>query len=137
VASGALVLASLQSAFIGSGLGTPGIALLEAAAGIGVALFFTFWDLSVQEQVPPGAVARVSSYDFAVSVGLMPLGLALSGPLADAIGLHAALIVLSALGVLSALLWLATPSVRTLRRPEPVVDEEPPLEPSPREALVP
>jgi MFS family permease len=137
VAAGALVLASLQSAFIGSGLGTPGIALLEAAAGIGAALFFTFWDLSVQEQVPPGAVARVSSYDFAMSVGLLPLGLALSGPLADAIGLHAALLLLSGLGVLSALLWLATPSVRVLRRPAAAAREAPPAEPTPREALVP
>ena len=45
--------------------------------------------MSLQEQVPPGAVARVSSYDFAVSVGLMPLGLALAGPIADALGLAA------------------------------------------------
>jgi MFS family permease len=118
VASIALVAASLQSAIIGSGLGTLGIAALEALAGVGVALFFTFWDLSVQEQVPPGAVARVSSYDFAVSVGMMPLGLAVAGPLADALGLHETLILLSALGVISAAAWMLTPSVREVRRPE-------------------
>ena len=56
----------------------------------------------------------------------MPLGLALSGPLADALGLHATLLLLSGLGVLSALLWLATPSVRTLRRPEPAAEERRP-----------
>jgi MFS family permease len=117
VASIALVFGSLQAVIIGSGLGTYGIAGLEALAGIGVALFFTFWDLSVQEQVPAGAVARVSSYDFALSVGVMPLGLALAGPLADTFGLHTTLVALSALGVLSALAWLATPAVREVRRP--------------------
>jgi MFS family permease len=117
VAAAALVVGSLQSAIIGSGMGTLGIAALEALAGVGVALFFTFWDLSVQEQVPPGAVARVSSYDFAVSVGTMPIGLAIAGPLADAVGLHETLLALSAVGVLSAVAWLITPAVRELRRP--------------------
>ena len=117
VASVALVFGSLQAVIIGSGLGTYGIAGLEALAGIFVALFFTFWDLSVQEQVPARAVARVSSYDFALSVGVMPLGLALAGPLADAFGLHATLVALSGIGVLSALAWLATPAVREVRRP--------------------
>jgi len=117
VAAIALTVASLQAAIIGSGLGTAGIAALMALAGVGVALFFTFWDLSVQEQVPAGAVARVSSYDFAVSVGIMPVGLAAAGPLAGALGLHATLLALSALAVLSALAWLLTPGVREVRRP--------------------
>ncbi|HSD81001.1 MAG TPA: MFS transporter [Solirubrobacteraceae bacterium] len=135
VAAAALVAASLQAAIIGSGLGTAGIAAFEALAGVAVALFFTFWDLSIQEQVPPGAVARVSSYDFAVSTGLMPLGLAVAGPVADAAGLQATLLAMSALGLLSALGWLATPAVRTLRRPERA---EPPAPAAPpTEALVP
>jgi MFS family permease len=117
VAACALVLGSTQAAIIGSGLGTLGIGALEALAGVAVALFFTFWDMSLQEQVPAAAVARVSSYDFAVSVGLMPLGLALAGPIADALGLERTLRVMSAMGVLVALGWLAAPSVRRLRRP--------------------
>jgi predicted MFS family arabinose efflux permease len=117
VAAIALVVASLQALILASGLGTLGIAALEALAGAGVALFFTFWDLSVQEQVPPGAVTRVSSYDFAVSVGMMPVGLAIAGPLAAALGLHVALVAFSALGVASALAWLLTPTVREVRRP--------------------
>jgi MFS family permease len=117
VAAVALVVASLQAAIIGSGLGTVGIGLLEVVAGAAAGLFFTFWDMSLQEQVAPGAVARVSSYDFAVSLGLMPLGLALAGPVADAAGLHETLWAMSAVGVASALAWLSAPSVRRLRRP--------------------
>ena len=48
----AMLLASLQGAFLASGLGTAGIAALELVAGVGVALFFTLWDSTVQEQVP-------------------------------------------------------------------------------------
>jgi MFS family permease len=117
MAAAALVVASLQAAFIGSGLGTWGIAGLEVIAGVGVALFFTLWDMSLQEQVAPQAVARVSSYDFAVSLGLMPLGLAVAAPIADAVGLQETLWGMSALGVASALLWLSAPSVRRLERP--------------------
>jgi MFS family permease len=117
VAACALVVGSTQALIIGSGLGTLGIGLLEAVAGVAVALFFTFWDMSLQEQVPPGAVARVSSYDFTVSLGLMPIGLALAGPVSDALGLEKTLRFMSAVSILVALGWLAAPSVRRLRRP--------------------
>jgi MFS family permease len=130
MAAVALVGASTQALIIGSGLGTAGIAALELLAGVCVALFFTLWDLSIQEQIPPRAVSRVSAYDFTVSMGLMPLGLAVCGPLADAIGLHATLRWMSAIGIASALLWLAQPSVRSLRRPEPAAPERPEAEPS-------
>jgi hypothetical protein len=129
VAALALVGASLQAAAIGSGLGTAGIAVLQAMAGVCVALFFTLWDTSIQEQVPPTAISRVSSYDFTASMGLMPIGMAIAGPVADTVGLHATLVGMSVLGVVSALAWLAQPSVRHLRRPEPAVAEEPPVAP--------
>ncbi len=120
VAALALVGASLQAVIIGSGMGTAGIAAAQILSGACVALFFTLWDMSIQEQVPSHAVSRVSSYDFSVSMGLMPLGMAVSGPLAATFGLHATLRGLGVIGVLSALAWLAQPSVRRLRRPEPV-----------------
>ena len=113
----ALVGASTQAAIIGSGLGTIGIAGLELLAGVCVALFFTLWDLSIQEQIPAHAVSRVSAYDFSVSMGLMPLGMAMAGPIADALGLQATLIGMSAVGLAGALGWLVQPSVRRLRRP--------------------
>jgi MFS family permease len=61
MAAVALVGASTQAVIIGSGLGTAGIAALELLAGICVALFFTLWDLSIQEQIPPRAESRVSA----------------------------------------------------------------------------
>jgi MFS family permease len=124
IAALALVGASTQAAIIGSGLGTVGIAALELLAGICVALFFTLWDLSIQEQVPSHAVSRVSAYDFSVSLGLMPLGMAMSGPIAEWLGLQATLIGMSAIGVAGALAWLAQPSVRRLQRPAAAAPED-------------
>ena len=118
----ALVGASMQAAIIGSGMGTWGIAAAELVAGIAVALFFTLWDTSVQEQVPARAVSRVSSYDFTVSLGLMPLGMAIAGPVADAVGLHMTLIGMSVAGGAVALIWLAVPDVRRVVRPAPEVE---------------
>ncbi len=131
----ALVGASTQAAIIGSGLGTAGIAALELLAGICVALFFTLWDLSIQEQVPPHAVSRVSAYDFTVSMGLMPLGMAMAGPIADELGLQATLLGMSAVGLAGALGWLAQPSVRRLRRPPAAAPDEPLLVSAPPPAV--
>jgi MFS family permease len=119
VTAAALVGACTQAVIIGSGLGTAGIAALELVAGACVALFFTLWDLSIQEQVPARAVSRVSAYDFSVSLGLMPLGMAVCGPIAEAIGLHATLRWMSVIGIAAALAWLVQPSVRAVRRPAP------------------
>jgi MFS family permease len=130
VAAVALVVASLQAVIIGSGLGTAGIAGMELVAGVAVSLFFTLWDLSIQEQVPPNVVARVSSYDFTVSVGLMPIGLAAAGPISDALGLHQTLRAMSAVGVAAALLWLMVPAVRRVERPAAAPAPQPGSEPS-------
>lgn len=116
----AMILASLQGAFIASGLGTAGISALELLAGIGVALQYTLWEATIQEQVPAEATARVAAYDWGVSVGLMPIGVALAGPVANAIGLTTAMRWGSAIGVVMALACLANPVVRGLRRPSGV-----------------
>jgi MFS family permease len=131
VAAVALVAAATQAVIIGSGLGTAGIAILEFPAGIAVSLFFTLWDTSIQEQVPPAAVSRVSSYDFAVSLGLMPLGMAVAGPIAAAAGLQTTLIAMSAVGMVAALAWLAVPDVRRVRRPGAAAPVPPAPPPAP------
>jgi MFS family permease len=111
-----LVVASLQAAIIGSGLGTAGIAALELLAGICVTGFFTLWAVSLQEHIPSYALSRVSSYDYLVSVGLMPLGTAVTGLVAHEFGLRPTLIGMSVVGVAAALALLAVRPVRTLGR---------------------
>ena len=47
------------------------------------------WGTLLQRRVPPALLGRVASLDFFVSVSLMPVSMALAGPVADLIGLQA------------------------------------------------
>lgn len=116
-AAACLIGGSCQAAIIGSGLPVAGIAGLECLAGICVTCFFTLWETTLQEQVPERAISRVASYDMLISVGLMPVGTLLAGPIAETAGLQTTLVWMSVIGVASALACLASPSVRRLARP--------------------
>ena len=112
-----LVVASCQAAIIGSGLAIPAIAALEAVTGVAVAGYFTLWETSLQENIPEHALSRVSSYDFLMSVGSVPIGTALVGPASEALGLRPTMFGMTALGIACALALLSVPGVRALRRP--------------------
>jgi MFS family permease len=121
VAGCALVVASCQAAIIGSGLPVGVIAGLEALTGVAVSMYWTLWELSLQQHIPPHAISRVSSYDYMFAAGLQPIGLALAGPAAAAFGLHATLHAMTLIAVPVALALLAVPAVRHLRAPPDVV----------------
>jgi hypothetical protein len=113
-----LIGASCQAAIIGSGLGTAAIAGLEVLAGICVTGFFTLWETSLQEHIPAGSISRVSSYDYLVSIGLMPVGNLAAGAVTSVVGLRPALVGMSVAGIAAALAVLSVRSVRMLARPE-------------------
>lgn len=50
------------------------------------------WGTLLQRRVPPELLGRVASLDFFVSISLMPVSMALAGPVSDAIGLRATFI---------------------------------------------
>lgn len=112
-------IASSQAIIIGSGLPVAGIAALEAVTGAAVSAGFGLWETTLQEQIPEHAISRVSSYDYLVSVGAMPVGLTIAGPLAEAIGLRETLALQTAIGLPIALAVLLVPGVRTIRRGRP------------------
>jgi hypothetical protein len=63
--------------------------LLVAAAivgGVGFSISGVLWETVVGENVPERALSRVSSYDWLGSITLRPIGLAIVGPVAVAIG---------------------------------------------------
>jgi MFS family permease len=111
-----LVLASLQAAVYAAGVPLALTCVLQLITAIGVTTFFTLWEVSLQEHVPPHALSRVSSWDYLSSAGLMPVGTALAGPIAVVVGTRETLLGMSALGVVAALAFLAVPSVRSLPR---------------------
>ena len=67
-----LVVASLQAAVYGSGTTLAIMCVLQLLAGIGVTIFWTLWEVSLQEHVPGGALSRVSSFDYMAGAALMP-----------------------------------------------------------------
>jgi predicted MFS family arabinose efflux permease len=75
-----------------------------AIAGAGMALFEVWWVTALAERIPPDKLSRVTSCDWALSLGLMPLGFVLAGPVAHAVGatnvlLGGAVVAIAALGL--------------------------------------
>ncbi len=102
-------------------LAVPVLAVAAFAAGVCIEVFEVNWATAMQQEIPPAALSRVSSYDALGSWGLAPVGTVLAGPLALALGTS---VVLAAAGVLIVLLTaavLCVPEVRRLRRRVPAV----------------
>jgi hypothetical protein len=87
-------------------------------AGGGVALFNVWWETALAERIPPDKLSRVSSYDWMVSIALLPLGYALAGPLAQALGDVEVLLAGSALALLALAAGLLPRETRMLERLE-------------------
>ncbi|MFF4901858.1 MFS transporter [Streptomyces sp. NPDC001068] len=114
LAAAALAVSSCQAVVIGSGAGLVWITVLEGVTGVAVSLFFVTWETALQTHVPEAALSRVSSYDYLLSAGLMPVGLALAGPASDSFGVRPTLYAMTVIGVPAALALLLVPAVRRL-----------------------
>ena len=84
--------------------------------GAGIALFDVWWLTALSERIPPDKLSRVSSYDWMVSLALLPLGYVLAGPLAHALGSVDVLLGGSALAVVALALGLLPRETRMLSR---------------------
>ncbi len=84
--------------------------------GFGLEIFSVGWDLSIQEQVAPDKLARVYSFDMIGSFIARPVGLALTGPVAQLVGFRTWLLVVGAVIVVSTLVALTSRDVRRLER---------------------
>jgi MFS family permease len=85
---GLLLTLAWPAQSIAFALGAPlaGVIALSLVAGLGFSLFEIWWETALVRHIPPRALSRVSSYDWMGSLALLPLGFALSGPLAAALG---------------------------------------------------
>jgi MFS family permease len=113
----------------------PGLLLLAAAApvpviagayllaGVGIETFGVLWDMSLQQNIPQEKLSRVYSYDALGSFVLIPLGLVVAGPLAEAIGADETLWLAAAIIAAGTIGMLLVNDVRRLER-KPVVDDD-------------
>ena len=97
------------------------VAACAVLAGIGIETFGINWDTAMQQEVPGEKLSRVSSYDALGSWVLIPLGLALAGPVSDVLGTSTTLYAVAVLNVGAALAVLGVGDVRTLRRVQPAI----------------
>lgn len=94
-----------------------------ALAGLG--FLNPTWETTVQSTIPAGALARVSSYDWLLSLAAAPIGYSLAPWAASLWGPRAPLLVAAVLVATACLGTLAAPGVRNLtldgaKKPEPV-----------------
>jgi len=131
----------MRMAMIFACLWPPGVILFAAGVplgivlpivvvgGLGLALFETFWLTALAERIPPDKLSRVTSYDWMASLGLLPLGFVLAGPLADSFGAVEVLLVGTVLATVASLAGILPRETRMLRRIDggrrPPVDDHP------------
>jgi MFS family permease len=87
------------------------IALTEIASGLSIGVAGTLWETTLQRNVPPEALSRVSAYDWMGSTALRPLGLAIVGPIAEAVGVKETLLAAFVLTMASSLTLLLIPDM--------------------------
>ena len=121
VASQLLVIpAGLLLAALAVPLPLIAMAVVSFAVGIGFALGNTLWITALQRNVPEHALSRISSFDWFGSVALNPIGYALIGPIAAAIGTPETLVVAAVLNIGVCVSVLLVPSVRHIGMSAPV-----------------
>jgi MFS family permease len=84
--------------------------------GLGLQIFDVFWQLAIQENIAEDKLARVYSFDLVGSFVARPIGMAATGPVAEAVGFDRWLLVVGCVMSGSALFSLFSPDVRRLRR---------------------
>jgi len=99
-------------------LSFPALVALAFLAGIGIETFSILWETTNQQEIPQEKLSRVSSYDALGSYALMPLGLAIAGPVSVVLGTRETILLASAISVTATLAVLLVHDVRTIRRRE-------------------
>jgi MFS family permease len=113
-AMASLLLAVPGMALLGVAAPPPLVALAILPSGAGISVSNALWLTVLQQRIPAASLSRVSAYDWMGSMALRPLGQAVIGPVAVAIGTGPALLGATGLICLSTLSVLSLRSVRSV-----------------------
>jgi MFS family permease len=95
------------------------IAVGSFLGGGSMSVFGALWNTTMQREIPDEVLSRVSAYDWFGSLVFLPLGMAVVGPLAVALGTATVLVAAAVLIVVLTATVLCVPAVTGLRAPEP------------------
>jgi predicted MFS family arabinose efflux permease len=101
-------------ALLAAGAPAPVLVVGALASGGAMMLGNTLWESTLQRHIPGESLSRVSAYDWFGSLAFRPLGLAIWGPVAAAVGISASLWAAFALLAATGLALLAVPDIRRL-----------------------
>src|SRR5919197_777706 len=126
-----LALLALPTGLLAAKAPVAVIAVGAFAGGLGLAVFNTLFETTVQRAVPPETLSRVASIDWMLSASLLPLGFAGAGWVAGYVGVRETLAAAAVWAVVSTAVVLAGPDVRNLRHEPARAEAEPTLEVEP------
>lgn len=114
--------------FVLLAIAPPVVFLVGAAicAGAVISISGTLLETTITREVPADLRSRVGSFRSLGSVAMLPVGMALVGPISGTFGLTGAELIAFGAVLLNVVIVLGTPSVRALRAVYP--DEAPPAE---------
>jgi MFS family permease len=110
-------LTSVQSVLLATHVSFIAIAFAAFLAGFSFSLGSIIFETGVQHAITPEKLSRVSAYSWMCAMVFLPLGYALAGPIAAAVGMSAYLVFGAVWIVLTTLVVFSVPSVRNYRLP--------------------
>jgi MFS family permease len=110
----AAAMFAVPLAFLAASAPVPLLAVGAFLAGVGLMLGNSVWESTLQRHIPADSLSRVSSYDWFGAMAFYPLGLAIWGPVAGAVGVADALWIAFGLLTVTTLAPLALPDTRRL-----------------------
>jgi MFS family permease len=104
-------------------LAVPQLAVAAFLMGGCLEVFSVNWATTMQQEIPPAMLSRVSAYDALGSYALAPVGTLIAGPLAAAVGPSSVLTISGIMIMLLTAAVLCLPEVRNLQRRQPSFNE--------------
>ncbi len=104
---------AVMLALLGAAAPVPVLCVVGAVAALGLTLGDIIWFTTFQLKIPDHLMSRLSSFDWFGSVVLNPLGYAVVGPVAAALGVPTTLYVAAALNGLATIAVALTPAIRS------------------------
>jgi MFS family permease len=114
-------LTSVQSVLLAAHASFYAIALAAVVAGFSFSLGSIIFETGVQHAIEPDKLSRVSAYSWMCAMVFLPLGYALAGPIAAAVGMTAYLFFGAVWIVATTLVVYSVPAVRNYRFPAPAM----------------